>query len=59
MHAHDAKFTDYSGVSFEAAGGTGLATGAFFSYVETPMLIRKKLKPLRREAKMLMAEASF
>jgi hypothetical protein len=59
--AHDANFTNYSGVSFGAAGGTGLAAtlGAFFSYVETPMLIKKKLKPLRSESKMLMAEYSF
>jgi hypothetical protein len=56
QNAYDRIFTNYPEVHFGSAGGTGLADalGAFFSYVETPMLIKKKLKPLRSESKMLI-----
>jgi hypothetical protein len=58
--AHDGNFTNYSEDLGGITGGTGFGAAVLapaFGYVETPMLIRKKLNPLRREAKILMRKS--
>jgi hypothetical protein len=48
----------YSGFAGGAFTGAAEGGGVFLAYVDTPILIRKKLNPLRTESKILIDSTS-